>query len=941
MRQIERKIIGSLASVLLAIFCVAETAYGQEALPALVPERKVFPFMEDMSPMYELAADTSAIAKSFVLSPDILLRGNMAGVRVFATDGNPTGAVTTHIRGANSVRGNSDPLWIVDGVMLNPQQLDVRPLFWMDADDDYTAPQNTLLAINPEDIESIEVIRDLSASAIYGARGANGVVLIRTRQARVGDKFRILWNSNVSFLTPVKNGTEMLGLADYADYRQQVGDDVSALGNEVSWSDRMLRTSVSHNHNLAVSGSSNRARYYVSGNIRRIDGVLPRNDSWTAGFRFNFDMRANKLFSFGARVLIGYSDLNMTKGTSMLGTPSLTTSLLTAPPSLDAQFSPEGWKNDYDDNSQEYRMMPTMYFTFNILRGLRLDANLGIDYRAKDRLGWFGSDTWYGRRSDENVKGGAASISSLQAFQFNSRIQLAYNTVFADRHRISARGGVEFWSNRKQFNNLNGKGFDIYDLRAKGVRGAASKPYPHSYDITHNQFGFFAGAGYEFGSIAGIDVMARADRTKKYEDSFQLYPAVNLRWNLRNTFMPHSKILSDLTLRGGWGKAAQETVSPFDFYGAYYSGSAMEMPPEQGVHPFFDMFSRITSEEYNAALDIGLLDDRIRLSAGFYSKETTDRFSVFRFGDNRLSDFSTSRYWFYTDRSLWHTTQTTFSGKGLEFDVRASIIDTSDWKWDAAINLATWKGEVRSVDADDAYGISLGGGKAGFANVNEVGQAPNSLYGFRKAGIVTEGNIANAPMFFGQAAAVGDVLYNSSGNDVNYDDRAVIGNPHPSLWGGFSTGVKYRRLALDIALDWAAGHDILNLDRMLTDDVSATGNISRAAYLSAIEAGGSTSPSSPRFGAAGLGVISDAYIEKGDFLRISDIRFTYDIPLNKVSWIHSIKVWFNIGNALVLTGYDGWNPDLNSFGTNNARLGIAYGGFPQARSFTLGVNASF
>lgn len=908
----------------------------QEAPAPVLKTKREYDPVSQVGPL-----DMSMMAKSLAVSPDVLLKGRISGVRVSATDGNPVGAMITNIRGANSVRGNSDPLWIVDGVMLNPSHLDVTSMFWKHPESDYTSPQNTLLTINPADIESIQVIKDLSAAAIYGARGANGVVIINTRQATNEDGFKLTWNSNVSFLTPIKNGPDMLGLTDYANFQQQLGNSTSGLDGDVSWQDRMLKNAVAHNHHLSVSGVKEKIRYYVAANIKKMDGVLPGNDSWQGGFRMNFDMRANKLFSFGARMQIAYADLNMSKGTTLLGAPSLTTSVLTTAPALNALYTPDGWKSDYDDHSQEYRMLPTIYFALDFMPGLRLDVNFGVDYRAKDRLMWFGQQTWFGRVSDDNEKGGAASISTMQAFQFNSRMQLSYDGTFAGKHRVTGRAGVEFFGNRHLFNNQHGLGYDIHDLRAKGVFGSSGKPYPHNYEMVYNQFGFFAGAGYEYGGIIGFDVMARMDRTKKYEDDFKIYPAVNVKWNIRNTFMPESGVFSDLSLRGGWGKAARETAAPFDFYTSYYNGTVMEQPESEAVHPFFDTFVRTTSEEFNAALDFGFLGNRILFSAGYYSKKTTDRFSIYKFGTNKISEYLYSRYWFYTDGSLWHSEQTGLSGSGLEFDLSAQIIKKGDWRWDASVNLATWKGEVKSVSADDVHGLSIGMGEAGIANVNIVGEVPRALYGFRGNGMVTDANVGSAPSFFGLAPGTGDVLYHAEGNDVGYGDRGVIGNPHPKIYGGFSTSVGFKRFSLDIALEGAAGHDILNLDRMMTENVSGTGNISRDAFLNARTAGATGTPSSPRFGAAGLGVISDRYVEKGDYLRLSDIRLSYDIPLGNVKWIESIGVWFNVHNAAVFTGYSGWDPEVSSFGTNNSRMGIAYGGYPGARSFTLGVSATF
>ena len=201
--------------------------------------------------------DTSAMGKISAISPDQLLRGRISGIRVSATDGNPLGAITTMVRGANSIRGNSDPIWVVDGVILNPSQLEVNPMFWQAnyQQKDYTSVQNTLATINPEDIETIKVLKDLSATAVYGTKGANGVIMITTKQARQKE-LNVSWSSNISLATS-PSGTEMLNLSDYKTLQQQLGNNSSSLSNPVNWTEEAIKgkTAISHNHYLSVSGT--------------------------------------------------------------------------------------------------------------------------------------------------------------------------------------------------------------------------------------------------------------------------------------------------------------------------------------------------------------------------------------------------------------------------------------------------------------------------------------------------------------------------------------------------------------------------------------------------------------------------------------------------------------------------------------------------------------
>ena len=920
MRPSERKTIGFLLLLCCLVLTGISTVRGQAATGEATTR---------------FAADTSAAAKNLAISPDQLLQGRLSGVRVFGTEGNPLGALVTQIRGANSVRGNSDPLWIVDGVMLNASQLDGEAMFWKNAQDDYTSVQNTLATINPNDIESIEVLKNLSATALYGARGANGVVIVRTRQAGT-EKFRITWRSNFTLSTPVKSDDRMLGLTDYRDFQQRLGNDVPTLDGEVDWQDRMLKSAFSHSHNVSVSGAERRFRYYLSANFKQVDGVVPGNDDYLGGFRLNFDMNASKLFSIGARLGFGYANLNMSKGTNPLGQESMVTLIHTAAPALNAPFSPDTWQRDYDDNSEEYRLLPNIYFTLNFLPGLKLVTDFGIDYRGKDRLMWLGNGTVFGKASN-----GAGALSTLTAFQFNASSVLSYERTVAKHHHLSASAGVEAFGNRHISDVMSGEGFSVHELRAKGINGFEGRAYPHKFDMKYNQLGFLARIGYSYNDMISVDLSARMDRVKKYDDHYTCYPAANVDWNVRNTLMPRSKVVSKLNLRGGWGKAARERAVPYELYGNYYTGT-VEAVADAAVYPFFDTFMRTTGREYNAGLEIGFAGNRVLLSAGYYDRETTDDFRIYKFGSKNKGE--TAKYWNYTPRETWHGDRTVISNRGVEGDLSVQAVRTRDWQWDLNFNVATNRNRVVELGKGDALGRTIGAGSESVVNANKVGWPSGSIYGFKYKGVVNASNLALAPAFRGTPASIGDALYQdrTGDDDITDEDRVIIGNPHPKVFGGFNTRVAWRRLSMAVALDFAAGHNILNLDRMMRENVSGAGNITFDSYRRAVEAQTSDEPLSPRFGAQGTTAVSNRYVEKGDYLRLGNITLAYRLPVERVKWIGSMEVYLNVRNVCVFSSYSGnTDPDVSCYGVDNGRQGIAYGAYPRVRSFTFGINTTF
>ncbi len=833
--------------------------------------------------------DTSALGKIFAISPDQLLKGRVSGIRVSATDGNPMGAITSIIRGINSMRGNSDPLWIVDGVILNPSQLEVEQTFWQEnyQEKDYMSVQNTLATLNPEDIENIEVLKDVAATAIYGTKGGNGVIIITTKQAKQQER-RISWSSNFS-LSNSNKGVEMLNLSDYQKFQQQLGNNVSGLSNPVKWTDEALKgsTSFSHNHNLSVSGMEKKMSYLISGFYRQIDGVVERNNSTLGGFRVNIDMNANKFLSFGARIAFSMANINMTKGANPLGELSTMTAIKSSIPDLNSFNTYASWQSDYDDNSREYRIMPSLYFTLNLGEGLEFSTNFGTDYRGKDRSSWLGKGTPLG-----NENNGAASLSSLVAFSYNINSVLSYKKSL-NGHNLSVSAGAEILSRSNSFNTMNGTDFFSHELRAKGINLASSKAKIHKYDAINAEEGFFGTLSYNFEKKYGIDGIFRMDKTGKQEDEFNQYPAINGWCNIiKEDLEKESKFISFLKIRAGWGKAGNSIVAPYSFLGRYYNGNEGVVAPELEV--FHSVFLKTLSSELSTGIDIGFLKDRIVFSAAYYKKNTEDRLILNSFGE----EFGINGFWRYAKRSVVLDRISKLSNKGIELDLAAKIVKGETWNWNLSVNGTINKNNVEVVGEGNAEGGLIGSGI--FANYNQVGSHVSAIWGYRRSGTVNSGS------------------------------KTVIGNPSPSFFGGLSSDLSYKHFSLNILLDGAFGFEILNLDRMMQENTYKTNNVSIDSYKTIT---GSTTSQLPE--------ISDKYVDKGDYVRLSQLSLGYRFSVEKILWVKSFMLNLSAHNAIAFSNSNSWNPEINSYGFDNSRLGIAYGAYPETRYFTIGVNATF
>jgi TonB-dependent SusC/RagA subfamily outer membrane receptor len=870
-----QKIIALFFVGCMFTLCISQDSYGQNSA---VNEKVAIS-----------VGDTSAMGKINVISPDQLLRGRISGIRVSATDGNPLGAITTTLRGVNSLRGNSDPIWVVDGVILNSSQLEVNPMFWQAnyQQKDYTSVQNTLATINPEDIETIKVLKDLSATAVYGTKGANGVIMITTKQARQKE-LKVSWSSNISLATS-PSGTEMLNLSDYKTLQQQLGNASSSLSNPVNWTDEAVkgRTAISHNHYLSVSGTEKKLSYYLSGFYRQIEGVVAKNNSTLGGFRVNIDMNASELLSFGARIAFAYADINMTKGANPLGELSTITAIKSGIPDLKAINTFASWQSDYDDNSKEYRVIPSAYFALNLSDELKFNANFGLDYRGKDRSSWLGNSIPMGLANN-----GAASLSTLGAFSYNLNAVLSYQKSF-NGHNLLATAGAEILSRNNTFNTMNGTDFFSHELRAKGINLASSKAQIRNYHVMNEQTGFFGTVSYDFEGKMGINGIFRSDRTGKQEDHYRQYPAISGWWNILKTNPKEdSKIISSLKVRTGWGTAGNNSVVPYDFLTNYYTGTKGVLTADLAT--YHSVFLRKLSTETSGGLDIGFLSDRIVISATYFDKTTEDRLILNSFGEV----YGNNGFWRYARRKVVLDRMSKFSNKGIELDLSARILKGENWNWNLSVNGTSNKNNLERVDEGNAEGGNIGAGI--YANYNQVGSPVSAIWGYR-----------------------GPVVGTSAA-------KQVIGNPFPKFFGGLSSDLTYKRFSINILFDGASGFDILNLDRIMQENVYKTNNISLVSLKTVTNTN-----------AAILPYLSDKYIEKGDYIRLSQLSLGYLFQVEKIKWVKSFRLTLSALNAFAFSAHSGWNPEINSYGFDNSRQGMAYGAYPESRYFTIGFNATF
>ena len=688
-----------------------------------------------------------------------LLRGQISGVHVGAIDNNPNGALNVNIRGLNSLRTDNQPLWIVDGVMLSSDLNQNLDAFWQYGERSYTAPLNPLAFLAVEEIESIRVLKNASATALYGSKGANGVVIITTKTGKEGSK-DIDWSSN-------------LRLNTNASFRSA--------------------PTFSHNHHLSLNGGGNKTNYKVAADFRNISGVTPRNSSNYGMLNARFDTHANSVVWFGLNANLSIGETSNPTGTAYLGSPSYM--LAMRDKALSPDTTADQWLQDYDDDSMDYRGLLSTYLVFNIIPNLSLRLEGGVDLQANDRVIWYGKSTDLGKVSADNTNGGAASNLTSDLFSYNAKASLDYKFFFLKNHSVGINASGEILGNRYHFNTLNGINFASHDLRGKGLNLRGSLPLNHIFRYSYSHFGASGTLAYSWDGKVGLDGSFRYDATPKYAHySEAMYPAGEIYVDIHRIAFPQDRNVSSLRLKGGYGVSGREQYIPYGKFGKYLSGEWYR--PEKGQEGFCDGVDNLRTSEWHVTGQVGFLQERVRAELTFYDRKTSDRFTMYSFASEPSVTSNGTFYDWIKVPDVMFERESAVSNRGFELEINAAPVKTADWTWNLSFVGAYNLNRVMSSNVDDYYGRAVG--QDIFCSCNVVGAPISSLYGYL-------------------ADKDGNYIDTTGEGRVSKADKSMLGNTIPKYTGGFTTMLRWKDLTLEIAMDGAAGHQVANINSMVAD----------------------------------------------------------------------------------------------------------------------------
>jgi TonB-linked SusC/RagA family outer membrane protein len=922
---------------------------------------------------------------------DQLLQGRAAGVQVTQNAANPGSGISVRIRGTSSLRGNNEPLYVVDGIIISSASEDVVATGGNNTGQEQ---QNGLNGINPRDIEDIQILKDASATAIYGSRGANGVILITTKKGTPNQvKTNFFVNTSMRSVTKTY---DVLDAFDYAHYRNESNLRTTATGfpafhiegnqlyqivnndgnvsisdtpvTTVDWQDELLNLSTSLSVGGSVSGGSDNGNYYLSAGFNDQKG-LAKNSSFKSGdLRLNLNQTLSPKIKINARLSGFFSATDFAEGGDLIGSAnqSFIRNLLSFRPILpdgleDAEniddlgiSSPYSFIEDFEDKSNENRFFGSLTATFDLgLKGLSYQLRAGGNIRTKERRRFYGLTTFVGLNAN-----GQLQLSNMNASSFQVVNTLRFNRTFNRKHRINAVLGLTY--DQRTTKNMTYVVQDFVTLEKTTEQpflGQVISSPLANLDRETKLFSFLGRVNYAFNNKYIITASFRRDGVSKFleDQRYGFFPSVALAWNLdREGFIQNIDAIDQLKLRVGWGQIGNHGIGAYGTLSNYgINSSVLYGTPTNGtsVPLILNNIANATltwetTEQSNIGVDFSLADGIVTGTVDAYDKTTKDLLVS--------SNIAPS-----TGFSNLLVNRGELSNKGLEIALQVNPISTDDLEISFGGNIAFNETRIEGLSSQPLSPILIDGSYADRrfylgntisrgnyfkypANIFIEGEETALFYGFETDGIYQTGDTT-----IGNAQA-GDVriIDQNGDNVIDISDRTIIGNPNPDYTFGINLSVRYKAFSLSALINGVYGNDIINGNLIQMGNAEGLfRNILSDAYHGAWRPE-KPSNSYPRIGYLGNDgpeflAISDRYVEDGSYLRLNNITLGYDLPINQNNTIKGANIYVTGQNLLTLTNYSGYDPEITSFMWTGLINGVDWNGPPNSRNILIGLNLNF
>lgn len=855
-----------------------------------------------------------------------VLQGRAAGVQVTANNGEPGASHKVRIRGGTSINASSDPIYVVDGFVgaaLPP----------------------------PEDIASVEVLKDASATAIYGSRGANGVIMITTKRGQKG-KTRI--NLNVSHsLQEEINRLDLLNASQFADYIRETNSDFTPAGQNTDWQEEIFRPGSIQNYQLGISGGTDNLNYYLSGTYFDQEGVVLNSGYRRYSITSNIDVQASENLRIGLSLFARETSRNGVRTQESSGGANgsgVISSAFKFGPDQgifdaegnytlarinDRHDNPVAVALERTDENQTDRFQGTVFAEYQILEGLNFRASLGASTN-NGRTGFYTPTVLQGGAG----VGGAGQVNGNKNGLLLSETYLTYGKGFG-QHHVNLMGGYSYqestsesWGGRAQ-NFVTDAGL-YWNLGGSSVWLA-----PNSAFSEWALASYYGRLNYDFDNRLLVTLNARYDGSSTFSlnNKWAFFPSGAIAWNMGSeSFLENSELISQWKWRVSYGLTGNRAINSYETLARFSNVLAIQNGgPVNAVAPTAVANNNLTWEtttQLDVGIDVGLFEGRINLTADYYRMVTDDL--LFRLPLPEYSGYSSQL-----------TNIGSVENKGIEVSIGARIL-VSAFKWTTDFNISQNRNKILELpNGTDIQYNSGPGHMVGLGNTQILreGQPVGTFYGWEYLGVYQVGDDFLPGGGFEQDAG-GEKFRDLNGDGMlNADDRTVIGSPQPNFIFGWNNDFSWKGFDLNLFFVGAQGNDIYSYTLMELDILSGLNNATTRALDRWTPS--NTDTDVPKATTGRSRRASTRWVFDGSYIRLKNIAVGYTLPSRVAQplGIESLKVFVSGQNLWTLTDYEGYDPEVNYRTTGstdgNRNLGLDYGSYPNVKGFTFGLNLGF
>ncbi len=877
---------------------------------------------------------------------DGALGGQVAGLNVTASSGQPGADSHIRIRGGNSVNASNEPLYVVDGF-----------IYFKDAANNTTGigaiegSLNPLATINPNDIESIEVLKDVSATAIYGSRGANGVILITTKKGKIGEgKAHINYNYSLG-VSSIAKKLDLLTASEWAQYQKDyfsnkggyTDAEIAALGKGTDWQEAVLRTAIQQSHELSINGGTEKNRYAFSANFTDQDGIILNSGFERYNFHTNVEWELQEGLHFGVNATYGrskQSGLTTAEEKVFNSSPfsaGITNSFVYAllmPPVIPVynQDGSYNFKNNYEyayfaigdhaanpvydlkesvaENINNY-LLSNVWATYKIGQ-LTLKASVGLNSEKLTQNYFSGAYTSLGLATQ-----GIGGTGNRQTDIWQQEYTATYNHDFG-HHHIEALGGYTRQTQTSTHSSIRTNHFTNESLKQYNLGDGAEIYTPKTGISEATLNSIIARVNYTLLDRYNATATFRADNSSRFAANHRwgYFPSLGLSWNIdKERFLRRLRTIDYLKLRISGGLVGNQEISDYAFTTSYATGSYGGSSSYSKQNTANDKLKWETTASYNVGIDLGLWKDRVNIVLDAYYKKTSDLLLVVPMG---FASGVTSQL-----QNVGNVVN-----KGVELAVSGTLLQRKGLTWTASANVAYNHNEI--TDMGETNNVIQGSDSQ---QILRRGESLGSFFGLNFIGIVQQGeDVSKLPTVNGLTPKPGDLKYEDVDHNgrIDGDDRVILGSIQPDLVYGFSTQLSWRNLDLSAAFAGSYGNEVYNALGRRLELTNDSYNVLATVKDSWTPTNGSnTLPLASN--ARPLGYIDSRYVQSASYLKLRNLTIGYRLPQLKSVPV-GIRIYATASNLFTISPYKGYDPEVAS-GTDS-------GAYPSSRTFVFGVNVT-